>query len=118
VTRYQFTVDGTYTYRNLSASVSYTWRDATAQASQSREYLTAVYGETEADKIMRVTTIPTIGILNAQVTAEFGNMTLRVFGENLTNTRFRESNSFNEGLWNTSAWNDDRTYGVSVGYRF
>lgn len=118
VTRYQFTVDGTYTYNNYAASVSYTWRDATAQASQSAEYLSTVYGAAEAEKILAVTTIPAHGILNAQLTAEFGNLTLRVFGENLTNTRYRESNSFNEGLWNTSTWNDDRTYGVSVGCRF
>lgn len=118
VSKYQFTVDGRYTLRNVTANVSYTWRDSTPQASQSAQYLIATYGAANAEKILDVTTIKAHGILNASLRADFGPISVTAYGNNLTNTRYKKSNSFNEGLWNTSAFNEDRSYGVRLGYKF
>lgn len=118
VTPAQFSVDAVYTIDNFRFAAVYNWMKSTPKAGVSYNDLVTRYGQTEADKIYSVTQIPDFGILNLRAGATFGSINTSLWVNNVFNTRYKKDTTFNEGLWNTSTWNDERSYGVTVGFQF
>lgn len=111
-------------FARLAANASYAWAGDMATNPESFETLTASgYTAAQADEIVRTTTKPAAGFMNARLALRFGaddNFEVALWGRNIFDKQVFVQNLFVGGGndYVSGMRNEPGTYGITAAFRF